>query len=87
MYHWLGNLYLRRGSVPEAEHYMQEGLELSKSVKSNIWTSAFLLSLAEMEGRRAREEKCEELMDAVQNVRKDVSFPENILPNDGPVRF
>ncbi|KAJ3055646.1 hypothetical protein HK097_009845 [Rhizophlyctis rosea] len=74
MYHWLGNLYLRRGSVPEAEHYFQEGLELSKSVRSNIWTSGFLLGLAEMEGRRGREAKCEGLMEEVEGARKDVAL-------------
>ncbi|KAJ3044989.1 hypothetical protein HDV00_012409 [Rhizophlyctis rosea] len=73
-YHWLGHLYLRRGSVLEAEHYFREGMKLAKSVRSKIWVSGFLLSVAEMEGRRGRIEVCEGLMGEVEEIRRDVTL-------------
>ncbi|TPX67593.1 hypothetical protein SpCBS45565_g03697 [Spizellomyces sp. 'palustris'] len=74
-YMWLGQLYVRQGSVMEAEHFYREGLELATLVHSQIFMSAFLLGLAEVEYRRYR------LTESAQQIDTAVECQENVSPD------
>ncbi|KND03271.1 separase [Spizellomyces punctatus DAOM BR117] len=74
-YMWLGQLYVRQGSVMEAEHFYREGLELATLVHSQIFMSAFLLGLAEVDYR------CYRLTESAQQIDTAVECQENVSPD------
>ncbi|TPX41679.1 hypothetical protein SeMB42_g05468 [Synchytrium endobioticum] len=57
LYRCLGRLYTIRGSPLEAQHIYRRGLSLSKTVRSGLAESAFLLALGDVELRRSRLEE------------------------------
>ncbi|KAJ3159011.1 hypothetical protein HDU86_002180 [Geranomyces michiganensis] len=56
VYMWLGKLYVARGSVIEAEHFLGEGLGLASAVHAEIYRADFLLLLSEIAYRQDRVE-------------------------------
>ncbi|KAI8819677.1 peptidase family C50-domain-containing protein [Fimicolochytrium jonesii] len=94
-YACLGRLYMSRGSIAEAEHFLAQGLDLATAVQSHVYVSDLQLLLAEIDFRQKMlKDSTTKLGEAVQSQSKlspDVAIKDiveyHICQGDNEVRI